>query len=220
MLNVLPASSRPPIYQAPPKPEMMEPPHDPQETPRSPEISLNPLGIVLDAPVIDEMEFSWINAIDLESHRQENVHEQDTEGTHGNENNFGDDLDANSDADSDDADDDDNDGNNDDGEDDDEMSHCIMDFRISDEEWDHFQRHADIVFICWVLAYGPNSVYKYMHWWGSGHFSHYGKVLGNLSVFSQQAVESIQGFQTSFAARCTQRWGQVGRNKKTDQRDV
>lgn len=63
---------------------------------------------------------------------------------------------------------------------------CQFEYSVQDEDWDKCQRYLDLMFLCWILMYGPSSVFNYLHILGSGHLTFYGKRLRNLSVFAQQ----------------------------------
>jgi len=91
---------------------------------------------------------------------------------------------------------------------------CEYSWVLPSSHWHQFQLHADAFFMLFVLRFGENAVFKYLHSLGAGHFSEQGKKYGNLAVFAQQAVESVQGEHTAFVAHCTQRGGEVGKHRK------
>ena len=91
---------------------------------------------------------------------------------------------------------------------------CAFTWVLPSSHWDQFQLHADAYFMLFVLRFGSESVFKYLHSLGAGHFSEQGKKYGNLAIFAQQAVQSVQGEHTAFVAHCTQRGGEIGRQRK------
>jgi len=118
-----------------------------------------------------------------------------------------------------DEEEDENDEDYEDYEDEDEHEHeegkctCTFSWILPHSHWDTFQLHADRFFMLFVMRHGETSVFKYLHSLGAGHFSEQGKIFGNLAIFSQQAVESVQGEHTAFVAHCTQRGGEIGKAK-------
>ena len=62
---------------------------------------------------------------------------------------------------------------------------CQIDLLVQNFEWDRCQGHIRTLMCAWVLRYGPEAVYNYMHFFSSGHLVHYGKKWGNLAILSQ-----------------------------------
>jgi len=63
---------------------------------------------------------------------------------------------------------------------------CQFTFKVHESEWDELQKHADIAFVAWVSLFGGESVFNYMHFLGSGHFSDQGKAFSNLATLANQ----------------------------------
>jgi len=91
---------------------------------------------------------------------------------------------------------------------------CEPDYVVKEDEWLQMQMHLDRAFCAWVIRFGPNAVFNYMHWFGSKHFLYYGRKLKNLALYNQQAFEACQGLDQKFTHRNTQRGGSIGQKKK------
>lgn len=91
---------------------------------------------------------------------------------------------------------------------------CSIDHVVADSEWDQMQVHLDATCAAWILRFGPNAVFNYMHLFGSGHYREYGKMRKNLAIYANQAFEAVQGRHQTFALHSTQRNGRIGRKKK------
>jgi hypothetical protein len=90
---------------------------------------------------------------------------------------------------------------------------CEPDPKLKAEEILMMQNHLDRCFVAFVMRFGPNKVFNYMHFLGAGHFAVFARKLGNLAVYNQQAFESRQGVDQTFVLHSTQRGGRIGRMK-------